>query len=250
MSLPKFTAEASLYTISGHYQVDRRVINSYRRTINAVHPARDEIIGHEVIVIEDEAPDRPGFPWGWGGGGHGGGDGGGHGGGDGGEGRVTRPAPRPRPDETKRVPRPCGPNEVKEQSEWYKEANDCLEFVTVDSGKQQECLRFHGCPDDSRFTPLSGKCGELCPRSKFFDPLSLALKRNLEGCIKNANDSLLAKAKCFIPKADQDAFLNDWKNTRIRIHSSPSTHVALRGTTQPRQPRYDSGSPGTRRVEQ
>jgi hypothetical protein len=77
-SLPKFTAEASLYTTSGHYQVDRRVINSYRRTINAVHPAKDAI-SDEVIVIEDEAPGSgSGFPWGWGGGGHGGGhDGGG-----------------------------------------------------------------------------------------------------------------------------------------------------------------------------
>ena len=75
MTLQDFTAEASLYT-TGHSQVDRRVINLYRRKINAIEPARakeEDIVGHEVIEIEDEAPGSLGFPWGWGGGGHGGG---------------------------------------------------------------------------------------------------------------------------------------------------------------------------------
>ena len=73
MSLPKFAAEASLY-MTGHYQVDRRVINLYRRTISAIYPAKAKEEG-EVIEIEGEAPGRSGFPYGWHTGGSGGGGG-------------------------------------------------------------------------------------------------------------------------------------------------------------------------------
>src|SRR5215204_1507528 len=97
MSLPKFTAEASLYT-TGHYQVDRRIINSYRRTINAIHPAREkeeDIIGEEIIHVEDWGPLTEPYIGGSGGGiTSGGGEGGNGGGGHGGGGRVSSVVPR------------------------------------------------------------------------------------------------------------------------------------------------------------
>src|SRR5829696_6196485 len=100
MSLPKFTAEASLYNTGRHYQVDRHTNNSYRRTINAIHPAREkeeDIIGEEIIHVEDWGPLTEPYIGGSGGGiTSGGGEGGnGGGGGSGGGGSGTRPK-RPR----------------------------------------------------------------------------------------------------------------------------------------------------------
>ena len=111
--------------------------------------------------------------------------GGGSGGGDGDV--HIGPRPRPRPDETKRVPKLCGTNEAKEESEFYKEASDCFEFNTLDWGKQQECLRLHGCPDDDRNRKQSPYCNDWCPRSKFFAPWSS--KSWLQSCINTASAS-------------------------------------------------------------
>lgn len=54
MKIPGFTAEASLYNMSGHHQVGRRAINSPRRQIiNAVQPALQR---EERIEVFDCGP--------------------------------------------------------------------------------------------------------------------------------------------------------------------------------------------------
>jgi hypothetical protein len=39
MNMPRFTAEASLYKTSGHYQTDRHAINSSTQMISAIYSA-------------------------------------------------------------------------------------------------------------------------------------------------------------------------------------------------------------------
>jgi hypothetical protein len=41
MNMPRFTAQASLYKTSGHYQTDRHAINSSTRMISAIYSALD-----------------------------------------------------------------------------------------------------------------------------------------------------------------------------------------------------------------
>ena len=186
MSLPKFTAEASLNTTSGHYRADRRVIKSNRQMIGAVHPARE--MEEEIIEIEGEAPGRSGFPWGWGGGhggGHSGGEGGnGGGGGSGGGSGGTRPKKPSLP------PIDVGPGQ---HAKWC-----CCE--NPPDGKTSDCEAI------------------VCPT----------------GCLIN----------CI-----QEGW--EWREGSgwwcKRSQNPCNCNVA---STQPRQPRYESGSPGTRRVEQ
>ena len=153
---------------------------------------------------------------------------------------------RPRPDETKRVPKLCGTNEAKEESEFYKEASDCFEFNTLDWGKQQECLRLHGCPDDDRNRKQSSYCNDWCPRSKFFAPWSS--KSWLQSCINTASaaaNHLLAKANCVVPKVDTDAFMNDWWKSK---QSPPTPPILAYEPREPTRPRFDPTRPRT--VEQ
>ena len=96
MNMPGFTAESSLYKTSGQYRAARQVGQISSRAIYATA----EMVGHEVIPIEGDAPWVPapwGLPWGWGPGGWTGGGGGaspladeppGSGGGGGGGGHV------------------------------------------------------------------------------------------------------------------------------------------------------------------
>lgn len=44
MSIPGFTAEASLYQTNGHYQTGVHANNIPAQTIGAIYPARDEVI--------------------------------------------------------------------------------------------------------------------------------------------------------------------------------------------------------------
>jgi hypothetical protein len=44
MNIPSFTAEASIYKTSGHYQTGRQAVNLPIETISSIYPARDEVI--------------------------------------------------------------------------------------------------------------------------------------------------------------------------------------------------------------
>jgi hypothetical protein len=52
MSMPRFTAEASLYKTSGQYRTGRYTVNSSAPMISPMYPAAIDV-GHEVIVIHD-----------------------------------------------------------------------------------------------------------------------------------------------------------------------------------------------------
>ena len=54
MQIPGFTAEYSLYRMSGHYQTDRHAIKSSRQMIRTVYAA--ETRGGEVINVHGCAP--------------------------------------------------------------------------------------------------------------------------------------------------------------------------------------------------
>jgi hypothetical protein len=109
MTIPKFNAEVSLYTTSGHYRTGRQAINFPAHMISTIDLAAVRIeTPVEVIEVFGEAPSSWGLPFGWGSGGWvgsggtgigvvdlGGGVGGGGGGGGGGTRPLSRPPRRP-----------------------------------------------------------------------------------------------------------------------------------------------------------
>lgn len=126
MKIPGFTAEASLYKTSGHYQTSRHAINSSTHMIGRLHLTAIDVPG-EVIEIVEEWPPNPWTPPSWwghegtgtpgvpsgngrGGGGGGGTAGGGGGrpvGGGGGPGAVAEKARKARCKECKTNARKC-----------------------------------------------------------------------------------------------------------------------------------------------
>src|SRR6266516_1410431 len=106
MNMPGFTAVATLYKTSGHYQTNRNLINLPTQMVSAIYPA-------EVIEVEGCRPGLlqlgegedmvcidPNDPWAGGGGGDGGGGppgGGSSGSGPSGGGGGTPPKRPPKP---------------------------------------------------------------------------------------------------------------------------------------------------------
>ena len=130
MTMPRFTAGASLYKASGHYQTGRQAITLPTQMISVIYPA-------EIIEVHSCPPGWTDFggtcfpdpltePSGGGGGGLGtpgvpfeGGDGGG-----GGKGGGTSPKPRPTPEEKARA-REIGRCKARCEGTWTAEQLTC-----------------------------------------------------------------------------------------------------------------------------
>ena len=212
MTLPKFTAEASLYTTSGHHLLNRN--SNDRKMTNAIHLAmmKDETIevhgcapgsvlvddGDDWYCISDTSPT---------------GDGGQGGGGMGFRGpseprgpRGGRPggAPRPQPAPATRK---CGPaNPLR--SEWYKRVGACFADATLDQNCYKSCLTQHKCADPY-------KCPG-CPIESYLtqrlDPLVA------DRCMADV-DALFSSRPdwCIMPQLEVAQYLIDWQFHRSEL---------------------------------
>lgn len=210
MKIPGFTAEASLYNMSGHHRVCNRVINSHRRQIiNAVQPAlqREERIeifdcGPGFIGIGEGAnlecfpnpltePSRPREPR---------------------EPRehrepretrgprITSRPGRPWPEET---PRPLPPCNSSLQKKWYDIIGSCLRHKKTDLVGLMTCLSVNGCSNANYHL-----CRVLCPEANYQNkPLTAQEKKE---CQEFANKFIKQTGKCQIPIQQQRMHIKTW----------------------------------------
>ena len=67
MTMPRFTADASLYKTSGHYQTSRQVSNVPTQMIGTIRLSMIDVGGEVIEIHEHWPPDAPWNPPSWGG---------------------------------------------------------------------------------------------------------------------------------------------------------------------------------------
>jgi hypothetical protein len=217
MKMPGFTAESSLYNVSGYHQVGKREIYLHRRQmISVVHPTmqkeeRIEVydcgpgstgIGEGANLIcfpdpltepsgpsEPREPREPRQPR---------------------EPRITGRPARPWPDESPgpRL-RPC---DASLRNWWYENVTNCFNTMKTDIVRYVACLNYYGCPNlPSPFRDVCRRSAETkCPLETF---RTLPLKgSDKAACVASAN-KFLDNLNCYMPKDLQDEFIGRWAST-------------------------------------